>query len=329
MKIGFRSCSDLLQDHFSSPTLYALSGYLLLEIDLSPSETQVYIVDINRSELILENELWVNEQVNIVQSAIDQLSSGLIALGRLTNKTVLLGVWHFGHLLGDHAHQLIRDSLCDHNNTLHEIHISSCFSGINNISELLHIENIKQNMLPQAVYANPIRIYSLHDCICRFPAANKSIPLSVACSYLERALIPSQNTTKPIRVFLTSGRISRIKNLENISKELIKMSWIILNPLLCKPHKVLETLANADVLVSENGSILFNCFLSRQTTYVVLASNRCHLLTPRAIAGGAVYNAFHKDILRYLYCPTIKARGHPFSDQIEVPLKSLLDFVRR
>ena len=97
---------------------------------------------------------------------------------------------------------------------------------------------------------------------------------------------------------------------------------MVINPLLTQPSALLRVISNAKFLISENGSILFNCFVGRVSSYYVFASHRVKHLSNCCYYGGGIYNQYHQGILDYVYCPVILPRHHAYSDQIEIPLES-------
>jgi len=73
--------------------------------------------------------------------------------------------------------------------------------------------------------------------------------------------------TKPQKVFLTSGRTERIENIEEVISFLSSENVYILNP---KDHGFEETLAilrDADLVISENGSITHNILIARNKPF--------------------------------------------------------------
>jgi len=76
---------------------------------------------------------------------------------------------------------------------------------------------------------------------------------------------------------------------------------------------------SADVLVSENGSILFNCFLARFLPYICLTSARINIDNEAWKQGGLSYNNYHREVIKYHICNLInKSIKHPFADTIWV-----------
>jgi len=310
-------------DFFSAPYKYIEGGHWLIEIDISSSETQVFLVDTVANVFYLENTIWEPEQVSLICNSLHLFSNDHLKPIELFGHSILLGVWHFGHLLGDHAHQLVSVNSAKYQNSVYPLHISSFNIALRNISNLFFLDLVSPVIHSIPPSNHSIRIFSLKNCICFFPATNKSVPLSVAQIYLGKSYLFNKSFVYAEKVFLTSGRSSRISNIKKLSKDLFYSGWLILNPFVCSPFLLFTIIANAQILVSENGSILFNCFLSRLTPYFVISSSRSEFLSSRDQAGGGIYNDFHAELIRYIYFPPTMVSHHPFSDQLDVPFEEL------
>ena len=117
-------------------------------------------------------------------------------------------------------------------------------------------------------------------------------------------------------IFLTSDRETRISNISEV-RSILKDKFYFVNPMYYDVRTLYRLLAGAKYLVSENGSILFNVFMSRSCSYFVLASERCKFNSfADDYYGGYIYNKFHDSLIQYLYSPCISRAHHPYSDQI-------------
>ena len=307
-------------DHFLAPTIESSQHHLVVEVDITSSETQVFLIDITNNHIYLDSELWLDSQCKLIQRALHMVQSGLAYKGELVGQTILLGVWHFGHLIGDHAHQLIHHCRKGARPPSRKLRISSSFQGIYNVASILNLPRMTKMLKVQESMKYNIRVFSLFDCTCVFPSLNKSIPLSIAQEHIRLSVVLSSYRDTPTKVFLTSARQSRIKNIKDVVSSLSQYDWIVLNPFLLDPSALLRVIANAKFLISENGSILFNCFLSRSSVYYVFASERVKDLSEHFYYGGGIYNKYHEGVLQYIYCPVIIPRHHAYSDQIEITL---------
>jgi hypothetical protein len=319
---GYRCTDSLEVDRYSAPQIHANDDYMIVEIDVSSVETQVFLIDLKLSTLYLETPHWAGEQMRLVANALAYSSYQIARRTYLERQTVLLGVWHFGHILGDHAHRLIshcrRGQKCSM-----AIHQSSNFKGLKSIQAMLDIHQIGSDVKHDRNTDAHIRIFYLRDCLCFFPARNKAIPLSFAQEHVIRNLKKENDPNKKRKILLTSGRKERIANIDILARILRKDSWACINPLITPARLVLKLIYNADMLVSENGSILFNCFLARTKEYYVLASERISSMSIRDNLGGGVYNNFHEGVIRYIRCEALKQSHHPFSDKILVKHSSI------
>jgi hypothetical protein len=324
MSWKIRHLSVLEKDHFTAPVIDSWSSHLLIEVDLSPHETQVFLVDESSNTLYAENYYWVDWQLRMVQSVINDAMNGRIHISHLENKTILLGVWHFGHFIGDHIHRLICSSCEDKGGLAHTLHVSSNQAFIQQLSALLVINSSvrRDDKLREEAQLKPRRIYRLRDCRCIFPAINKSVPLATAQVFLSKMHFSRQCYGQPRKILLTSGRKSRIANIDEIVRKAVNAGWLVLNPSVTPLYLLLNLVSYSEKLVSENGSILFNCFISRVRPYDILASTRSLNLSEKEWAGGGIYNEFHKSLAIYHYFKPIREAHHPYSDQIYVPLDS-------
>lgn len=311
--------SFLPVDRFSSPFIPSDSSQLLIEVDISPCETQTFLIDEISRILYVENHLWADQQLNIVQRALNYAELNNNCTRTLTRKTILLGVWHFGHFIGDHIHRLISHKTISDKEINRSIHLSTNQGFIQDLGCLFrfsHHQDISD--WPPRPSRQRVRIYRLQECICFFPARSKAVPLSLAHCFLQKSGALSSDIENKFNVLLTSGRSERICNIKDIAKEMDGSGWVIVNPLVTPLQLVLKLVANAKQLVSENGSILFNCFIARSKPYFVLASSRCRDLDEKAETGGGVYNKYHRSVAHYVYCDPKKIKHHPYSDQINI-----------
>jgi len=319
---------DLERDAFGSFIASRGKSLVLVEIELSNVETQAYVVDLNRHEFYVENTFWADAQSSILAAALSEVKLPLKDIPILSRKTILAGVWHFGHLIGDHAHRLVTASRQSNKlKYLKPIHLcinTQCEDWIFD-TLFLHEKLFVSSNSEVSFAGSRVRVYALDDCICFFPADDKSIPLSIASEHVRLNIQGSSfNESSSLKIFLTSQRASRIINSDALCAFLRSRGWEIINPTEMQNQAVLSKVANAHRLISENGSILFNCFLARSSPYLVLCSQRStSYLEGDAWAGGGVYNYFHKGVLVYFPCKAIVENHHPFSDAIWVDIESL------
>ena len=128
--------------------------------------------------------------------------------------------------------------------------------------------------------------------------------------------------------FSASGRSSRIRNIQQLSKYLFKHKVLVLNPFVTPIREILRALAHSKLVFCENGSILFNCFLARNDQYYVFASKRSLNLSSLDYLGGGIYNEYHSQFINYIPFDSTQITHHPFSDQIEVDCAQLSYYLR-
>ena len=310
------------------------SNLLLAEVRLSKSVTHAYLIDAHSMQFYVDNFYWASTQTSILQLALNEVQSSPKELPVLTRKAILSGAWHFGHLIGDHAHRFIMAGCQRQSQTSPKpIHLCIDCQSADWIFNILFLEKrnfFGLNSQVQMGSSSRVRLYELDDCICYFPADDKSLTLTVASDHVRNFIrIADSNESPCLRVFLTSQRTNRIINSEELCTYLHANGWEILNPYETESKRVLEKIANADSLLCENGSILFNCFLARSKPYWVFCSQRStHSLEGAMWAGGGIYNHFHKDLLSYFPCKAIAEAPHPYSDAIAVDIGDLDIFLR-
>ena len=121
------------------------------------------------------------------------------------------------------------------------------------------------------------------------------------------------------RICLSSSDYTRLANREHMVADLTAKGWNILDPLRINTELLLAIINRASHLITENGSILFNCFIARSKNYTVWASKRsiCKGSTSLHL-GGSIYNQFHSDLIQYEFLNVVReSKKHPFSDILE------------
>ena len=122
------------------------------------------------------------------------------------------------------------------------------------------------------------------------------------------------------KLLLVGGLNSRVSNRTELYDMATAHGWEIANPLKANIKHLLLKLHYAQELISENGSILFNCFLSRHRPYMVLSSSRkIEESELKMTLGGEVYNNFHSHLIKYTNSKDyIASPKHPYADTINV-----------
>lgn len=139
--------------------------------------------------------------------------------------------------------------------------------------------------------------------------------------------LPARESGTPERVFLTSGRNSRIANIDEVMAFLQMKGFYVLNPLQHAFEDTLVMTRDARYLLAENGSILHNVLLGgRRAPYGVFSSPHSLKLAPHEFAGGGVFNMLHFNRIQPIVCevadPEVGSH-HPYSNQIRVGLQYL------
>jgi capsular polysaccharide biosynthesis protein len=223
---------------------------------------------------------------------------------------------HFGHFTGD---------------CLGAIIALSKFSPTENRKLFFIAPNQFDTVINQ--YGNEMRLHkinsqqaSTHNLIfsdaCLLPRISPWQNLSLCGQIFGEAV--SSLSTKPQKVFLTSERAGRIENIAEVLDFLRTQNVYILNPHNHGFEETLAILRDADVVISENGSITHNILIARNKPFYVLSAPGWNQLSPSEFAGGGIYNAFKDYLSNYIECqPSQKESHHPFSTLITVDLADL------
>jgi len=223
---------------------------------------------------------------------------------------------HFGHFTGD------------------------CLGAIIALSKLAPTENRKLFFIAPNQYDDIINRYGKQSRLQKIDsqqALEHNVIFSNAC--LLPRISPWQNLSlcsqvfgvtssslpnKPKKVFLTSERPERIENIEEVINFLRSKDVYILNPHNHAFEETLAILRDADVVISENGSITHNILIARNKPFYVLSASGWNQLSPTEFAGGGIYNAFKDFLSHYIECKSSQLESHhPFSKSITVDLADL------
>jgi capsular polysaccharide biosynthesis protein len=149
--------------------------------------------------------------------------------------------------------------------------------------------------------------------------------LSLCSQIFESVGMPSENNHVTHKhVFLTSGRSSRIKNIDEVIEHLSTKGFFICRPDLVSFEECLHIVRHADCLISENGSIIHNALISRNKPFYILSSDRWRKLSGEEFAGGGIYNSYKSYLANYIECKTTSTTSHhAFSDQLIVNLADI------
>ena len=289
--------------------VHSPSDYLILLVRISPSETQSFLLSKDLCYIYLSNDVWSERIISIVSFVLHRQ---FYIQATLHCHVVLLGVWHFGHLLGDHGWNIIFSHKLFPSYPLTKLSDSSEFD----ISQHLLLDDL----LTEEFDCDACLLTPTSQTLILPPSVNPSYSMSMSSSFVQSRLknIYFSPGAPTKYVFLTSDRDSRISNILQI-RSILHSKFIFVNPLNCEVSFLYNLLSECTYLVCENGSILFNVFMSRVHPYFVFASDRCRQNSfSEDYYGGYIYNQFHDTLVQYLYSPCIRKAHHPYSDQITV-----------
>ncbi|WP_323482972.1 glycosyltransferase 61 family protein [Polynucleobacter sp. MG-28-Ekke-A2] len=182
-------------------------------------------------------------------------------------------------------------------------------------------------------YGNPERLQKIDSKLalennliftnaCQFPRMSSWQNLSLCTQIFgeTKASLPADNTSFK-KVFLTSGRSERIANIDEVIEFVKGEGFYICRPDQITFEQCLTILREADLVVSENGSITHNILIARNKPFYILSSKGWDQLSQEEFAGGGIYNAFKAYLTKYIECKTTGLPSHHhFSSQIIVDL---------
>ena len=302
---------------YDYPEIICNNCSYLIEIPISINETQTFLYDRKVDAIILETLHWKDKVKQMLLPVIEAIKFERVSTLSLQGMVILVGVWHFGHMLGDFGSLLLYFTRNQHLNG-RRLFSPACSSIVKSLSKALiaPINCVEYNS------DSNFRVYQLVDCVCVYPSIDRCRELKILSEYIYNMLPLWSFPTMNLKVFLTSGRTSRIRNIDSVKRIAESCGWVVLNPLATNTMLTYTLVSSANALICENGSILFNCFLSRNKSYSVLCSERLQYDKdkPQISHGGMIYNYFHRTLIDYIYQPCTKIAHHPFSDQIDASI---------
>ena len=142
----------------------------------------------------------------------------------LDRHIVLLGVWHFGHLLGDHSWNIIFSHKAASSYPLIKLSDSTVFD----IGKNLLLDNLSTEELDcDACLLSPSR-----NTLILPPSTDPSHAMAMSSTYVQSRLkqLSIQPFPKSEYIFLTSDRESRISNISYV-RSILKEKFLFVNPL--------------------------------------------------------------------------------------------------
>ena len=296
----------------------------LLIVPLNAVETQVFALGENNRIIAPKPcTIWSESHKNIVKKTLEYAS--LLDLDK--GYFVIAGVYHFGHTLADTLGPLFHFITKERGDNKTKALMFNTNHSIKIMTRLLGVEQgLKHFYSSSPVLLRSRKGFQLIDGNEGINNLEHGYRLALA-AYVGRKLdgychvSETLQSCKGKKIFLSSRRHSRIANLDEIVKTLKDSGWEYVDPIENTLIQVLAKIRYAKTLVSENGSILFNAFLSRETSYRVLCSERClnvHQEDKHEYSGFR-YNSIHAGLMQYHACRSIAhSTKHPFADIIYV-----------
>jgi hypothetical protein len=83
-------------------------------------------------------------------------------------------------------------------------------------------------------------------------------------------------------------------------------------------------LRDADLVISENGSITHNILISRNKPFYALCALGWNRLSPSEFASGGIFNSYKSYLANHIECQSTNTQSHHlFSGQLMVDLEKL------
>ena len=284
----------------------------LLIIPISPRECQSFLLSEDLSVIYVDESPWKQDQIILIETVLKNRHR--IIRKEIHCHTFLLGVWHFGHLLGDHGYWLVKNKRRSEGRPIFEPRPLQSF----NLFRQCGLADIQQ---PSLSCETPWLIRLGSECEVHTPIRDPIYSLALVQEEYKR-LDMEQSLDEDLsskKVFLTSDKVDRIANIKELKSYLRENGWLVIKAqtINLAQMKIIE---EANILLSENGSILFNLFMTRNKPYFVLSSDRvkwCHSVESWWLGGG-VYNKYHEQLITHITCAAIMKSYHPYSDQLFV-----------
>lgn len=126
-------------------------------------------------------------------------------------------------------------------------------------------------------------------------------------------------------IFLSSGRSSRIANIEDVENYFRNKEFEVIDPSKLPIIECLTKIKNANLLVSEKASILNNIHLVRDKKYFILSSGDERTNSKKSFTYAGIYKSLNEGISEDIICdddPKIQT-VKPFKKRIRVNLSEI------
>ncbi len=127
------------------------------------------------------------------------------------------------------------------------------------------------------------------------------------------------------KVFLTSKRDERIKNIVDVVDLLKKKGFKIIDPRDKEILDLLQIIKSCEVLITEKASTLNNLHLCRNKPYYIFSSDNEKIDDIKKFTYAGIYKCYHKGLYVDIFCKNSKKDKilKPFKNQIHVDLDHL------
>ncbi|MDC3165544.1 glycosyltransferase family 61 protein [Candidatus Pelagibacter sp.] len=265
---------------------------------------------INNTTLTPNNH-FINEQLNLIQKNINNkklfINDDLFVMPYYTSV--------FGHFVGD----LLGSLLFFLNNIKKESKLF-LYTPSNYWDKFF-----REEFGNQVYLLNPNEIFNKNiifkNCMV-LPRMNTVQNYILAKNYMYNRI---KNLNEEKNLFLSSGRLSRIANIEDVENYFREKKFEVVDPSKLPIIECLSKIKNANILVSEKASILNNIHLVRDKKYFILSSGHERTNSKKSFTYAGIYKSLNEGISEDIICdddPKIQ-KVKPFKKRIRVNLNDL------
>ncbi len=286
-------------------------------------------VNVVNSMIVLNKRSHCHNIVFPAQLTIDRILSSNPSPSYIINEPILCleyNTSHFGHFVAEVLGSLLflanvqQDSFSIKGLRILLVAPSSSWSDfIKELCPFASFLNLETKYLvDQRVDLNSCKVVPL---LSSYQALSYARNYTLA--YLERDVSCDSFSN----IFLCDIDNSRVHNLSDLLDWCDKYDFIVINPIQYSVPECLRLIHSAKHVISEQGSIILNCLLTRKNLTWVLTPSNVDTMNLSDYAGGAVFNSLGEGIINQFYCKPLEGNGAPrkhlYSQKIFVDLHKL------
>jgi hypothetical protein len=175
-------------------------------------------------------------------------------------------------------------------------------------------------LFPDSFFLNRNIIFEKSAILPKFhPLQNYIVSKNILSSKIENTDFASK------KFFLTSERVERISNIDEVIKFFKKKKFTIVNPKKFSIFKLFKMLNSAKTVVSECASISHNIHVSRNKYYYLLLPKATKVINKKWYRITTIFSNFHSSLYRPIYFESNNKKKCtiPLQEQILVDIKKL------